>query len=120
MKTKDILLLVVPIFIVIMAWIGFSIYHSATKSTIPETLNIQIQPIVPDFDTKTITNLQKRKQVSGNFTPSDTGTASAKLSPTTTVTPAVSKSPTATPTPTPTPPSSQSDNQASAGGRIIQ
>lgn len=63
MKQKDILLLVVPTFILVVAWIVFSIYHNWGTSTIPEALNIQITPIEGKFDKETIDNLKKREKV---------------------------------------------------------
>lgn len=63
MKQKDIILLVVPFFFLILLWIVFSIYHNAVTSTIPEVLNIQITPINPAFDEKTILNLKNREKV---------------------------------------------------------
>lgn len=67
MKQKDIILLVVPFFFLILLWIGFSIYHNAVTSTIPEVLNIQITPINPAFDEKTILNLKNREKVTPVF-----------------------------------------------------
>lgn len=63
MKQKDILLLVVPTFILVVAWIVFSIYHNWGTSTISETLNIQITPIEGKFDKETIDNLKRREKV---------------------------------------------------------
>lgn len=63
MKREDILVLLIPTFIFVFAWIGFGIYHSSVKSTISEELNMQITPISPDFDTKTIDKLKKRQNV---------------------------------------------------------
>lgn len=63
MKQKDLLLLLILTFVIVLAWIGFSIYHNSTTSTIPSQLNIEIIPIQPDFDTKTINNLRKREQI---------------------------------------------------------
>lgn len=63
MKQKDIILLVVPFFFLILLWIGFSIYHNSVTSTIPEVLNIQITPINPTFDERTILNLKNREKV---------------------------------------------------------
>lgn len=63
MKRKDVLLLLIPTFIFVLAWMGFSIYHSFINSTISEVLNIQILPISPTFDTTTISSLKKRTHV---------------------------------------------------------
>lgn len=61
MSQKNILLLIVPAFILVVAWISFGIYHNAVASTISESLNIQILPITPSFDTKTIEKIKNRK-----------------------------------------------------------
>lgn len=63
MKQKDILIIIVPSFLLIIAWIAFSIYHSSVSSTIPPLLNLQIAPINPNFDTATISQLKQRTQV---------------------------------------------------------
>lgn len=63
MKNKDILLIVVPSFLLIIAWVAFNIYHNTVSSTIPETLNVQIVPINPSFDSKTIQSLKNRARI---------------------------------------------------------
>lgn len=63
MKNKDISLLLISAFVLIFAWVTFSIYHSSATSTISESLNRNIIPINPSFDTKTIDNLKKREMV---------------------------------------------------------
>ena len=63
MKKQDLLLILIPTFICVVAWIGFNIYHSAVTSTISPQEISQIAPINPDFDTKTITELKKRERV---------------------------------------------------------
>lgn len=101
MKQKDILFLLIPALILCLAWIGFSIYHNLVKSTIPEALNIQILPINPDFDRKTIEKIRNRKTVlpETQFIQTPTQTPS----PTPSVIPSPTSSPTATLTITPTP-----------------
>lgn len=63
MKKNDILLILVPTFLFVVAWIGFSIYDNIVTSTISGSLNMQIIPINPNFDTATINNLKKRNNV---------------------------------------------------------
>lgn len=63
MKQKDILLLLIPSFLVIVAWVAFSIYHNSVASTIPEVLNMQITPISPNFDTNEVSQLKQRTSV---------------------------------------------------------
>lgn len=67
MKQKDIILLVVPMFILVVAWIVFSIYHNSVTSTIPEALNVQITPIEGKFDKETINNIKKRERILPSF-----------------------------------------------------
>ena len=63
MKKNDILMILIPSFIFAVAWIGFSLLHNIATSTIPESLDTQIAPISPNFDTKTIDELKKRTSV---------------------------------------------------------
>lgn len=63
MKQKDILLLLIPFSLIVVLYIILSIYHNIVTSTIPEVVNIQITPISPDFDQKTIIELKKRDRI---------------------------------------------------------
>jgi hypothetical protein len=63
MKQKDILVIVILLFIFVLAWIGESIYNSAINSTISESVNQNITPIDPNFDIKTIDKLKSREKV---------------------------------------------------------
>lgn len=63
MKQKDILLLLIPFSLIVILYIGSSIYHNIVTSTIPESLNIQITPISPDFNEKVIMDIKKREKV---------------------------------------------------------
>ncbi|QQG40866.1 MAG: hypothetical protein HYV37_00900 [Candidatus Levyibacteriota bacterium] len=67
MNRKDLLFLMISGFIIAVVWITFNIYHNAKTSTIPEATSIQIAPISPSFDTKTIDEVRKRKKVSPVF-----------------------------------------------------
>lgn len=60
---RDLLYLLIPTFILILAWIGFTIYGSRVKSTITEFQSRQIQPISPAFDLATLELLKTREQV---------------------------------------------------------
>lgn len=60
MKQKELLIILIPIVLVIFAWIVFNIYHNAVSSTIPETTTIQIQPIKPNFNMQIIDQLKQR------------------------------------------------------------
>jgi hypothetical protein len=63
MKKNQILIILIPSFIFVFAWIGFSIYHNIITSTISTPLSMQITPITPSFDTDTIDALKKRANV---------------------------------------------------------
>lgn len=63
MKQKDILFLLISAFVLVVAWIIFSIYHKSITSTISETLSVQIIPINPNFDAKTLEKIKERNSV---------------------------------------------------------
>jgi len=63
MKQKDIILLVVPLFFLVLVWIIFSVYHNSVSSTVSESLNIQIMPIDGRFDENTINELKERENL---------------------------------------------------------
>lgn len=67
MKQRDILFLVISTFVLILAWIGFSIYHNLVSSTITGPVVEKIIPINPTFDTKTIDSLKERKNIEPLF-----------------------------------------------------
>jgi len=67
MKQKDILIILILLFIVVVAWVGSSIYRSIVSSTISEATNVDISPITPIFDTKTIDKLKQRQKISPSF-----------------------------------------------------
>lgn len=62
-KRSDFLFIVIPSFILILLWIIFTIFRSATSSTITETQTTLLQPISPNFDTSVIIMLSKRQKV---------------------------------------------------------
>lgn len=63
MKQRDILLILISVFIVTIAWIAFNVIHNSTTSTISENLTLQIIPIVPNFDNKAIEKLKARQTI---------------------------------------------------------
>lgn len=87
---KNLIYLLVPSTIVIVVWIGVSIYTRAVSSTISQKLKVSIQEIDSKFDTSVIESLKKRGQVDGKI----------DIDPETLATP--SATPTNTPTPIPT------------------
>lgn len=74
MKQRDIITLLVPSFILIVAWIIFSIYHNSVASTITPVVNIQISPITPTFDMNAISKLKQRQTVTPIYETSATAT----------------------------------------------
>lgn len=86
MKQKDILIIIILLFIFALAWIVSSVYHSAVSSTISETASKDIFPIAPVFDTKTIDKLKERQKITpsfelGNITPTPIALPTLKISP---------------------------------------
>jgi hypothetical protein len=63
MKQKDILIILIPLFLLTVLWVIFNIYHSYVTSTIKDPLTIQIVPIESKFDTATINSLKNRQKV---------------------------------------------------------
>lgn len=67
MKHKDILIILILLFIFVVAWVGSSIYHSVVTSTISETINQDISPITPTFDVNIINKLKERQKINPSF-----------------------------------------------------
>ena len=61
---NSLLLLLIPTFILIVAWIGFNVYGSRVQSTVNETQTKQIKPNSPTFDLATIETLKTREKIS--------------------------------------------------------
>jgi hypothetical protein len=67
MKRKDVLIILVLLFIFVVAWIGGNIYHSIATSTISDTEDRDISPIEPSFDIKTVGKLRLRQKINPSF-----------------------------------------------------
>ena len=63
MKQKEIMIIVISLFVLVMIWVGLSLRQSAVDSTISELQKVQIQPIDPAFDPDAIEALKQKKQV---------------------------------------------------------
>lgn len=63
MKHREIYVLLISSFVLVVFWIAFSIYHNSVTSTIPATLNIQIIPINPNFNAKAISDIKTRQEI---------------------------------------------------------
>jgi len=103
---KDLFYIALSSFIVVVAWIGFSIYHRWTTSTVSEDLQMQLTSIDPTFDTQVLQTLKSRIKVTPVYevinpttntetTPSPSPVASSSAKPTIaeTITPEPSKKP---------------------------
>lgn len=62
-KQKDILFLLISSFIVVVAWIGFNLYHITVTSTVSQTIQMQLSPISATFDQATIEQLKTRENI---------------------------------------------------------
>ena len=61
---NSLLFLLIPTFILIIAWIGFNVYGSRVQSTVSDTQTKQIKPISPTFDLAAIEALKTREKIS--------------------------------------------------------
>jgi len=60
---NDVLYLSMSLFILVVSWICFNIYHTWATSKITPLVQMQITPINPRFDTNTIDQIKRRQQV---------------------------------------------------------
>lgn len=66
---------------IVIVWIGVTIYHNISTTTISEVAQIQIAPINPTFNKATIANLKKRKQIEADLSRSITVVTDENLTP---------------------------------------
>ena len=64
MKQRDFIFIAVSIFLLAIFWVASQIVQGAFKSTISQTLEVQIDPIPQTFNTSVISSLKERNQVS--------------------------------------------------------
>lgn len=62
-QQKNMLFILIPSTIVIVAWVGFGIYNKAVTSTITKAQHKAIAPIAPNFDQSVFELLKKRTAV---------------------------------------------------------
>ena len=68
MKQKDLLILLVPMFLVTILWVIFNIYHNYVTSTITDPLTVQIIPIEGKFNKTSLESIRDRKRLEPLFT----------------------------------------------------
>lgn len=66
-RQQEIILMLTSIGIVVCVWIGFNLYHNAFSSTISKSLNADIVPITPNFNTAVIKSLKQREYVNPKY-----------------------------------------------------
>lgn len=64
---KNLVYLAIFTTFVITVWIGLTIYHNFSTTTISEVAQIQIVPIDPTFNQPVLQDLKQRKQVSADL-----------------------------------------------------
>lgn len=62
MNNKEYVVIGAAIFLTVIAWIVFGVYHARSTSSISEKEMKQVVPINPKFDTDLIIKLQKREE----------------------------------------------------------
>ena len=67
MKQKDLLIILIPAFILTVLWVIFSIYHNFVSSTIKDPLTYQIIPIEGKFDNDSLIDILGRKRVTPTY-----------------------------------------------------
>ena len=111
LKRKDVLYIFILGLVVVVAWIGISVYSSLRKTTIPPEVAKQTIPLNPVIDTQILDNLQNRTLYSKeelqsfplNTTPDEeTGRRSSPTPTTNTPAPIPTSSPISTVSGTPT------------------
>jgi len=105
MKQKDLLIILIPTFILTVLWVIFSIYHNYTTSTITDPLTIQVVPIAGSFDTNAISKIKDRQLINPLYQSQNQGAVTSPTPTPATPTPTVENGPSVTPTEsiTPTP-----------------
>jgi hypothetical protein len=81
MKQKDLLTVLIPLFILTVLWVAFTVYHNFSTSTIQDPLTIQIIPIKGSFDLKTLDSLKSRTRVEPQYSASTISELSPSPSP---------------------------------------
>ncbi|GIW61250.1 MAG: hypothetical protein KatS3mg089_0102 [Patescibacteria group bacterium] len=64
---QNLIYLIIPSFVVILAWIGFTIYNKRVATTITESQSLTILPINSSFNKEVLNRLKKRKVITPNL-----------------------------------------------------
>jgi len=64
---KNTILILFLTLILVIAWISLSVYHNSVTSTISKDFEEQVEPINPDFNTKTLEIIKLKKKVEPSF-----------------------------------------------------
>ena len=60
---KNLLRIVVFTTITVFIWIAFDVYRNLSKSSIPQVLKEQLEPLNPNFNKEVLESLKKRKHI---------------------------------------------------------
>jgi len=64
-KNKQrILILTITTFFTVVCWVGFSVYRTNKKTTIPKVLEEQLEPLHPEINQELLQSLQSRNAIS--------------------------------------------------------
>lgn len=69
MSNKDFLMFSIFTFLTVVIWTIFDAYHVHKASSIPESLQMQIEQITPTFDRETVEKIKSRYNESALPTP---------------------------------------------------
>ena len=64
---KNLVYLAIFTTFIVLVWIGVTIYHNFSTTTISEVTQIQIVPIKATFNKETVSNLKRRKQINADL-----------------------------------------------------
>lgn len=64
---KSVLYLAILSSAVVSSWIGFSVYHGYTTSTISSDTSVIISPIPPEFDREIIEKIKAKKVIKADL-----------------------------------------------------
>lgn len=62
MNRKELTIITLVIFLTVIAWIAFGIYHARTASTVSQKELRQVVPLTPTFDNDIIKKLKGREE----------------------------------------------------------